>query len=64
MAELVDAIAAVYGVDAARLVRRAPDARIEALFGHFPPLTTTSARSAGFRSKPDIAALARAALSI
>jgi len=63
MSELVDAIAAVYGVDAVRLVRWESDARIEALFGHFPPLATPSACSAGFRRDIDIAALARGALT-
>jgi naringenin degradation protein FdeJ len=63
MGELADAIAVVYGVDAPALLRWAPDARIEALFGCFPPLVTPCAEAAGFRSDGDTAALVKAALA-
>lgn len=62
MAELVDAVAAVHGVAARDLVRHAPEPRIEALFGRFPPLHTPAAEAAGFGRDADLQALVRAAL--
>lgn len=48
MAELVEAIAEVHGGGAKSHARFAPDERIEALFGRFPPLETVAADAAGF----------------
>jgi nucleoside-diphosphate-sugar epimerase len=62
MAELVQAVGQVYGTPAADLVHWAPDARIEALFGRFPPLVTPRAQAAGFRPDNDLATLVRQAL--
>ena len=63
MAELVDAIGRVYGTPAAELVRYAPDERIEALFGRFPPLVTPAANAAGFCGDPSLDVLVRLALA-
>lgn len=63
MGELVDAIGSVHGTAARALVRWDPDARIEALFGRFPPLATPGADAAGFRRDGDTAALVRDALA-
>lgn len=48
MTELLDALAGVHGEHVRAHVRFEPDARIEALFGCFPPLTTAAADAAGF----------------
>lgn len=62
MAELVEAVGRVYGTPAAELVSYAPDARIEALFGRFPPLTTPAAEGAGFQRDASLDELVRRAL--
>jgi nucleoside-diphosphate-sugar epimerase len=62
MAELAQAVGRVYGTPAADLVRWAPDERIEALFGRFPPLLTPRALAAGFRPDSDLDTLVRQAL--
>ncbi len=62
MAELAEAIGRVYGVPASTLVRWAPDERIEALFGRYPPLRTALAEGAGFTSDGNADTLARRAL--
>lgn len=62
MAELVEAIGQVHAVDARALVRFAPDERIEALFGRFPPLETVAADAAGFTRDVDLVDLVRRAL--
>ena len=62
MAELVQAVGRVHGTPAADLVHWAPDARIEALFGRFPPLRTPRAQAAGFVSDSDLDNLVRQAL--
>ena len=62
MADLVAAVGQVHGVDAAALVQYQPDARIEALFGRFPPLRTPAADAAGFRRDADLPSLVRQAL--
>jgi hypothetical protein len=62
MAELAQAVGRVYGTPAADLVRWAPDERIEALFGRFPPLLTPRAQAAGFRPDSDLDTLVRQAL--
>lgn len=63
MADLVQAVGRVHGVPTAELVRWAPDERIEALFGRFPPLRTPRAEAAGFRADADLDALVRQALA-
>ncbi len=63
MAALVDAMAAVHGEGVRALVSHAPQERIEALFGRFPPLETPRACAAGFRGDRDLEALVRCALA-
>lgn len=63
MADLVQAVGRVHGVPATDLVRWAPDERIEALFGRFPPLVTPRAGAAGFRADTDLETLVRQALA-
>ncbi len=62
MDDLVRAVGRVHGTPATDLVRWAPDERIEALFGSFPPLLTPRAEAAGFRADADLDALVRQAL--
>jgi D-erythronate 2-dehydrogenase len=62
MAELVDAIAAVHGPQVHELVSWAPDARIEALFGRYPPLRTPAADALGFCHDGDLPTLVRRAV--
>ena len=57
MVELVQAVGRVHGTPAADLVHWAPDERIEALFGRFPPLVTPRAEAAGFRADAGLEAL-------
>jgi hypothetical protein len=64
MAELVQAVGRVYATPATDLVRWAPDARIETLFGRFPPLFTPRALAAGFRLDSDLDTLVRNALAL
>ena len=63
MAELATAIAQAYGTPAHKLVQWAPDARIEALFGRFPPLRTPAADAAGFAHDGSLVTLVRRALA-
>ena len=64
MAALVEAMAQVHGTWVVRaLVSHAPQARIEQLFGRFPPLDTPRARAAGFLPDLDLRALVRSALA-
>jgi nucleoside-diphosphate-sugar epimerase len=62
MAELVDAIATLYGPQAHGSVRWVPDERIESWFGRFPPVATELADSLGFRRDADLATLVRRAI--
>jgi nucleoside-diphosphate-sugar epimerase len=62
MAEAVDAVAAVCATRVHELVRWAPDERIEALFGRFPPLATARADAIGFRHDGDLSSLVRRSL--
>lgn len=62
MGELVQAVAAVHGAQVHELVRWAPQERIEALFGRFPPLRTPAADAAGFRHDGDPPTLVRRAI--
>nr|WP_315236365.1 NAD-dependent epimerase/dehydratase family protein [uncultured Albidiferax sp.] len=54
VAEVVDALAARFGVDRQALVAYAPDAQIERLFASFPPLLTPRAASLGFVDDGDV----------
>lgn len=63
MAELVDAISAVYDVPAQQLVCYAPNDRVEALFGRFPALQTSLATAAGFVPDESLSALVRQAIA-
>jgi nucleoside-diphosphate-sugar epimerase len=63
MAELATAIAQAFGTPAHNLVQWAPDARIEALFGRFPPLRTPAADAAGFAHDGSLVTLVRRALA-
>lgn len=60
-AQLVAAIGAVRGEDVSHLATWQPDARIEALFGSFPPLSTPAADAAGFRHDGTLENLVRRA---
>jgi len=62
MGELVHAVGRVYGTPAAELVSYAPDERIEALFGRFPPLAAPAAEAAGFQRDESLDELVRRAL--
>lgn len=64
MAELVHAVGRVYATPATDLVCWAPDARIESLFGRFPPLVTPRAEAAGFRPDSDLDTLVRQAVAL
>jgi D-erythronate 2-dehydrogenase len=62
MAELVEAIAEVYGQDVLERVSYRSDSALEANFGRYPPLTTAAADAAGFRHDGDLPTLVRRAL--
>lgn len=62
MAELVDALVAVHGPQVRDRVHFAPEPRIEALFGRFPPLRTPAADAAGLRHDGDLPTLCRRAI--
>ncbi len=62
MAELVLAIAEVYGTHTKGLVRFEPDAAIEARFGRFPNLDARAGEAAGFRAYKSLYELVRRAL--
>lgn len=63
MEQVVAALAHRYCLQARDLVSFAPDERIEALFGRYPPLHTPAALAAGFRHDDNAALLVEAALS-
>ncbi|NML47113.1 NAD-dependent epimerase/dehydratase family protein [Ramlibacter sp. G-1-2-2] len=60
-AQLVAAIGAVRGEDVSALATWQPEARIEALFGSFPPIVTPAADAAGFRNDGSLENLVRRA---
>jgi D-erythronate 2-dehydrogenase len=62
MAQLVGAIAAVYGGEAANRVTYRSNPALEANFGRYPPLYTPAADAAGFRHDGDLQTLVRRAL--
>lgn len=62
MTELVDALAARFGSRTRELVSWAPDAKLQAQFGDYPPLDTPIADALGFRHDGDAATLVVKAL--
>lgn len=59
--EIVDAIGAVAGAEAKRLVSYRPDPSIEPMFGRWPaPFVATRGVELGFASDPDVASIVRA----
>jgi hypothetical protein len=62
MAELVQAVAEIYGRDVLERVSYSSNLELEAKFGRYPPLLTPSAETAGFRHDGDLSALVRRAL--
>lgn len=62
IAEVVDALATVYGVDAKGLVTYAPVAEVEARFGRLPPTRLPATEALGFRSDGSVEELVRRAL--
>jgi nucleoside-diphosphate-sugar epimerase len=63
IAQVIDAMAAVYGEAGRSKISFAPDARLEALFGCFPVMKTPQARALGLRHDGSAAALVRNALN-
>jgi hypothetical protein len=63
MAELVDAVAEVYGHDVRGRVSYGSNPKLEANFGRYPPLSTPAADAAGFHHDGDLPTLVRRALS-
>lgn len=62
MAELVQAVAEIYGRDVLDRVSFTSNPELEANFGRYPPLLTPAAERAGFRHDGDLSALVRRAL--
>jgi nucleoside-diphosphate-sugar epimerase len=62
MAQLVAAIAEVYGSEVLTRVSYGTNAALEANFGSYPPLRTPAAEAAGFAHDGDVATLVRRAL--
>lgn len=62
MAQLLDALASVYGDAVRHRVHFQPEERIEALFGRFPPLHTPAADAAGFEHDGTLIRLVRRAV--
>ena len=63
IAELVDALARVYGEDRRELVRYEPNEALEAGFGRYPPLDASMAEALGFRHDGTIEELIRDAMA-
>ena len=57
MAELVDAVAEVYGHDVRERVSYGSNPKLEANFGRYPPLSTPAADAAGFHHDGDLPTL-------
>lgn len=62
MAELVQTLSQVYGVDGEQLVRYAPQPALESVFGRYPRLDDRAARALGLRDDGSAEALVRRAL--
>ncbi|MNC66525.1 hypothetical protein D3C75_1169310 [compost metagenome] len=63
IAQIIDALSAMYGEEGRSKISFAPDARLEALFGCFPVMKTPLARSLGLRHDGSAAALVRNVLN-
>lgn len=63
IAQVIDALAKVYGEAGRERISFAPDAKLEALFGSFPAMKTPQARILGFRHDGSAATLVRNALN-
>ncbi|MCI0995077.1 NAD-dependent epimerase/dehydratase family protein [Pseudomonas sp. ICMP22404] len=63
IAQVIDALAAAYGQERRALIRFAPDAGLQALFGQFPAMKTPQARALGFRHDGSASALIRNSLN-
>ncbi len=63
IAQVIDALATVYGEDRRELISFAPDERLEALFGRYPLMKTPKSRALGLRHDGSAAALVRNALN-
>ncbi|WLH14750.1 NAD-dependent epimerase/dehydratase family protein [Pseudomonas hefeiensis] len=63
IAQIIDALAAVYGDQRRGLITFASDEGLEALFGRFPAMSTPKARALGLRHDGSAAALVRNALN-
>jgi nucleoside-diphosphate-sugar epimerase len=63
IAELVDALAHVYGEDRHALIRYEPNETLEAGFGRYPPLDARTAEALGFRHDGTIEQLIRNAMT-
>lgn len=61
--DLVRAVAARYGADVRSRVRYEPDARLEAVFGQFPPMRTPCAEAAGLLGDGTVEALVERAIA-
>lgn len=59
---VVEALAKRFGSERARLVRYAPEERVQRLFASYPPLVTPRAFAAGFRHDGDVDGLVAAVL--
>lgn len=63
MAEIVQTLSQVYGVDGQGLVRYAPQPQLEAIYGRYPPLDDQAARALGLRDDGSAEALVRRSLA-
>jgi nucleoside-diphosphate-sugar epimerase len=63
IAQVVDALAAIYGQERRSLISHVADVQLENLFGRLPPLKTPQARAAGFSHDGNAAALIRNSLN-
>ena len=62
IAQLVDALALMYGDDRRQLIRYEPNEALEAGFGRYPPLNTATAETLGFRNDGTVEQLIRNAM--
>lgn len=62
MAEIVQTLSRMYGVDGERLVRYAPQPDLEAVFGRYPRLDDRAARALGLRDDDSAEALVQRSL--
>ena len=60
--EVVEALAGVFGADRRGLVRYAPQASVEAVYGSFPRLDDSASRALGLRDDGSADAMIRLAL--